>query len=776
MPQVQANKEYNTFVRGMITESGPLTYPENASIDEANFTLLTNGYRKKRLGIDIESNQALQSFSDSYGGNNTGLAINTYVWKNADSSDGSFEILVVQIGKRVRFYNLNPSVGTVQEAYVNGVDYFTIDDADETQQMQFVSTSVGLVVVFGGDYCYLLKYLPDNDYITKTIFSILTRDIWGVDDQYDVNYRAPSVLDREWLYNKGNQGWMKRNNLNDNPYLFHYLLDYPSNADAPASGIDTTDENTFKPDLVLKALKTNKNAPKGYYIIDLFRRGLSRYTTFINSDEANNQTYSLLNNYGDSSWRDVSYSGARNYGVHSKCYQGAIFGTGSTNQTLLVTLNDDTTNGGLTCAEAHGGRVFYGGFYGSITQGYTTSPEIGSYIAYSQILDDSTKIGKCYQEGDPTSVDDFDLLETDGGLIKLSGCGTVHQLVSMGNSLYVFASNGIWTIEGKDGNSFSPTDFVINKVSNVGVDNKNSIVLVKEAIFFWNKAGIHILGKDETCLNTQVVNLVKNTIRTYFVGLSSQAKSHCKGSFNEHTNTVSWTYKDTGTDEASQYGYLHDTQLVFDLDLKAFYKYDFAYDTGLNQISVYGTFTNKNGREYYLTTVPEVGSYKWAFSYLKDTTFRDWLICAERTTSASSRGYSAYLFTGFEILDDSQRQKQLNYITTHMERTETGFQDVDGDLLPINDSECWLTVHWDYHEGTFHTDKKITEPVQIYRLGRDYIASGDTDSFDYKKTVITTKNKIRGRGRSAQLLFRSPPDKNCILYGWGIPYLVNTEV
>ena len=62
MPQVQANKEYNTFVRGMITESGPLTYPENASIDEANFTLLTNGYRKKRLGIDIESNQALQSF------------------------------------------------------------------------------------------------------------------------------------------------------------------------------------------------------------------------------------------------------------------------------------------------------------------------------------------------------------------------------------------------------------------------------------------------------------------------------------------------------------------------------------------------------------------------------------------------------------------------------------------------------------------------------------------------------------------------------------------
>ena len=56
-----ANKEYNSFVRGLITEASPLTYPENASIDEENFILNRNGSRRRRQGIDYESSYALGS-------------------------------------------------------------------------------------------------------------------------------------------------------------------------------------------------------------------------------------------------------------------------------------------------------------------------------------------------------------------------------------------------------------------------------------------------------------------------------------------------------------------------------------------------------------------------------------------------------------------------------------------------------------------------------------------------------------------------------------------
>ena len=54
MPQSNQTGEFNTFVGGLVTEASPLTFPENASIDEANFELDRNGSRSRRLGMDYE--------------------------------------------------------------------------------------------------------------------------------------------------------------------------------------------------------------------------------------------------------------------------------------------------------------------------------------------------------------------------------------------------------------------------------------------------------------------------------------------------------------------------------------------------------------------------------------------------------------------------------------------------------------------------------------------------------------------------------------------------
>ena len=55
MPQSNQTAEFNTFVGGLVTEASPLTFPENASIDEANFELNKDGSRVRRLGMDYES-------------------------------------------------------------------------------------------------------------------------------------------------------------------------------------------------------------------------------------------------------------------------------------------------------------------------------------------------------------------------------------------------------------------------------------------------------------------------------------------------------------------------------------------------------------------------------------------------------------------------------------------------------------------------------------------------------------------------------------------------
>ena len=59
MPLTQ--KAQVRFNKGLITESGELTFPDGASIDESNCTLLRTGNRKRRLGIEFEDSYVLST-------------------------------------------------------------------------------------------------------------------------------------------------------------------------------------------------------------------------------------------------------------------------------------------------------------------------------------------------------------------------------------------------------------------------------------------------------------------------------------------------------------------------------------------------------------------------------------------------------------------------------------------------------------------------------------------------------------------------------------------
>lgn len=103
MPRAQQNKIYNTFIKGLITEAGPLTFPDNASTDEENCDLFAKGNRRRRLGVDLEDNFALstqvvplQEWRD--------YAISTNEWKTI-GGDGNLNFLVLQIGATLYFYD-----------------------------------------------------------------------------------------------------------------------------------------------------------------------------------------------------------------------------------------------------------------------------------------------------------------------------------------------------------------------------------------------------------------------------------------------------------------------------------------------------------------------------------------------------------------------------------------------------------------------------------------------------------------------------------------------
>ena len=55
----KGEKAFRSFVKGLVTEANQLTFPENASVDEANFVLNRDGSRYRRLGVDYETGYAL---------------------------------------------------------------------------------------------------------------------------------------------------------------------------------------------------------------------------------------------------------------------------------------------------------------------------------------------------------------------------------------------------------------------------------------------------------------------------------------------------------------------------------------------------------------------------------------------------------------------------------------------------------------------------------------------------------------------------------------------
>ena len=92
MPQSLNQKVVNNFVKGLITEAGEMTFPDGASVDELNCDLRRDGTRRRRLGLEYESNNVLSTFT---------LADNEIVsigeWVNV-GGNADLEYLVLQKG------------------------------------------------------------------------------------------------------------------------------------------------------------------------------------------------------------------------------------------------------------------------------------------------------------------------------------------------------------------------------------------------------------------------------------------------------------------------------------------------------------------------------------------------------------------------------------------------------------------------------------------------------------------------------------------------------
>ena len=335
------------------------------------------------------------------------------------------------------------------------------------------------------------------------------------------------------------------------------------------------------------------------------------------------------------------------------------------------------------------GRVWYGGLRGS--------------IFFSQILEDTGKIGKCYQEQDPTAEDFNELLDTDGGVLSIPEIGEVHKLVAISGALIVIANNGVWQISGGQEN-FTANTTSVTKVSEVGTVGYKSVVVVEDIAFFWSGEGIFTVVPDNISGRLQVRSISDNRIDNDFNLIPAIAKIAAQGSYDRVQKRIYWSYHDGLSSGNTSLEAKYNAMLVYDVQLNAFYDYIIedagvtghsSFMSGLlkgnarnegeetQNVVVNGDQVQVNGDNVQTTvtfsgaaeTLPKVLTFalsgldfKITFSEFCSRTFHDWF-----SQDSSGADFTSIIETNPETLGEGSLDKQATYLTTFYDFKRGGF-------------------------------------------------------------------------------------------------------
>jgi hypothetical protein len=734
MPR-QVKAEFNTFVKGLITEASPLNFPDNASLEEQNFVLDSNGTRRRRKGMDFGPGDGTRPSASSV----TDLIArnpNTFQWLSPNGIE-DLVLLVVQLNNHLYFFDQSASP-------LNVTGYL----ADMTISMppntvySFDTVDGYLAIAAGEKHIAIVEFAAPSTF-TISYNRLLTRDLWGVEAvgsayETDITYRDAGPLGDAQKYNLQNQSWgIPRKDsggtLQDPTAMYQTALGvYPSNSEVVWTGLQFTpagDDPPFErlyPNLFEETFGANIKAPRGYFIIDLLDRGITREANF-----AENKT----------KHPSLSYTS--------------------------VALPEDSTPKGATVVTGFAGRMFYGGFSGEVVEKDARSPNLNSYIFFSQLIRSKLDFFKCYQEGDPSSRENSDLVDTDGGFIRVSGMNKLVGMMDLGSSLIAIADNGVWQITGGSDYGFSPVNLKVSRISPFGCVSGQSIVEVNGKGMFWGNDGIYGIIKDQFG-DFSVVSLSENTIQTLYDTIPTTSKVRCTGAYNGYTKKVHWLYKIDPVFSQDSFTY----EIVFDTSLQAFSRnriYQTTADMPASQVVevftvvppiVTSTEIEVLQENIYLAVIGSIPTdiAHFGFSYYCAPAFLDW----ESTTFG--RDAFAYLVTGAASGGDSSTRKFLPYVTTHMLRTESGVDPLT--LEPLSPSGCLMRVRWDWSDSI--ASRKWSPQQEIYRYRFPLFVEGPSDPYDNGFVIVTSRSKVRGSGKAFSIEFRSEEGKDCVLLGWNI--------
>lgn len=709
----------NTFVKGLITESGELTFPENASTDELNCELFRDGSRRRRKSLAKETGGSNSTFTVP-----SGATIAFGEWRNV-GNDAQKTYVVIQVDQTLYFYSKVRAPYSEQEVTgsINLSTYQVAGKQALQYKCQFVSVLGYLVVVSPAINPIYIE--EDTGVLNVTQFPCYARDFkWLGDRSGYTSEIASGSVSAERQYDTLNAGW-------------------PS--------------TTFTPTISTWTNTSSTDDQLGTYI--------TAQTAY---PPLTHPWYSGKNSSGVFSvaeWQKV-YSGSSIIGNGHFVYD--LWEKDRTGVSGVASLTTVTESSRFSCVETFFERVFFSGL---------SSKENAGKVFFSKILQEIGELGYFFQKNDPTAEDISDLLDDDGGVINIPDAVNIKKLYAFRNSIFVFAENGVWQITGVD-NAFKSTAYSITKVTDVGILSPQSFVAAEGVPFWWGRHGIYTLAFDEYG-NASERNLSISTIQTRWNNIDTASREEVQAEYDRVNKKIIWLYPSNGSADLTKKNEL----LILDVTLQAFYPWSISdeiaptdyvigmqFYSGLGSVDLTFNVVTAAGDNVVTSTGDNVTSEQpsplantsisvvffvrnssdqtMTLAFFNGENFLDW----------GSADYTSFAETGYDFIGDMVLRKTAPYLVTYLRETETGWTGSETfGYSPVNESSLLVSTYWDF--------KKAPSSIAQQAYRRNQLNLVDPEVFTSLESVVTSRLKCRGRGRSMRIRIESETGKDFIYLG-----------
>jgi hypothetical protein len=421
-------------------------------------------------------------------------------------------------------------------------------------------------------------------------------------------------------------------------------------------------------------------------------------------------------------------------------------------------------------------------------------------IYFSQSISEDKHYSRMYQFADPLNPDDPDVVDTDGGYIKITSAEEIVGLADYIGGVLVLATNGIWYISGADG-YFKATSYNIKKVSDDGCMGRFTWTPVENTILYASTSGIYAVNLDDIS-GEPVVTEATVKIKDFWSSIPHKQRELAEFMYNPDTFNVYiamnfTTPANSATNNPFDQSSAKRDMLVLHTKHSAWFKYSLSSDADRSKVTIGSVVPIvANLSDFEPVTVSGVNvtvggagvtvpagasaastitglifmkrngnSMDWSIGLLNGSSFKDF---SRSTTDAES--YSSYIQSVPQLYTDGGHRKQAPYLYTFFDTVETGFDPTTETY--INPGGCFYRIIWNWSSSDKAAKWGTAYPA--YKPSRFNYIYEDGTLLSY--SVVRNRHRIRGSGPALAFRFESDGDKDFHLLGWQADISVDKDV